>query len=111
MMPNASWFSLKASQLFRRIPEGRAKKVLKSAQKSSAEIIVVEVIRTKLDHFLPVRRRKSLLTALGIAFLCYTVFHSVLWPVQVLGDSMRPTFYNGTRHFVNKLAYWTEEPS
>jgi signal peptidase I len=31
--------------------------------------------------------------------------------VKVLGDSMRPTYYNGTRHYVNKLAYWSEKPS
>ena len=29
----------------------------------------------------------------------------MLWPVQVLGDSMLPNYHSGERHFVNKLAY------
>jgi signal peptidase I len=63
-----------------------------------------------LDRFLPEQRRKGLLAGLIIAALGYAVFRSVLWPVQVLGDSMCPTYYNGTRHYVNKLAYWAQKP-
>lgn len=47
---------------------------------------------------------------LGLVTMCYVLFSSVLWPVQVLGNSMEPTFDDGTRHYVNKMAYWTEKP-
>lgn len=55
-------------------------------------------------------RVKRFLGALALLTACYLVCSSLLWPVQVLGDSMEPTFDNGTRHYVNKLAYWSEKP-
>jgi signal peptidase I len=55
-------------------------------------------------------RTKTFLAMLGLVLACYAMFSSLLWPVQVLGDSMEPTFDNGTRHYVNKLAYWSEKP-
>ena len=31
-------------------------------------------------------------------------------PVQILGESMQPTYRNGTRHFLNRMAYWSKDP-
>ena len=47
---------------------------------------------------------------LAVVFVCFLVCHWVLWPVQVLGDSMCPNFEDGTLHYVNKLAYLSEKP-
>jgi signal peptidase I len=55
-------------------------------------------------------RTKTFLAMFAVVLVCYLVFSSLLWPVQVLGDSMQPTFDDGTRHYVNKLAYWSEKP-
>lgn len=69
-----------------------------------------EFARAKLNQFVPAQRRKGLFTALAITFVCYAIFQSVLWPVKVLGESMLPTYDDGTRHYVNRLAYWSEKP-
>ena len=58
----------------------------------------------------PALRKKVLFTALGLAFVCYAFFQWVLWPVKVMGESMLPTYQDGTRHFINKLAYRWEKP-
>lgn len=50
------------------------------------------------------------MTLLALVTFINVVSSSVLWPVKVLGDSMQPTFENGTHHYVNKLAYWSEKP-
>ena len=51
-----------------------------------------------------------LFTALLIAFVIYGLLQWVLWPVQILGDSMLPNYHAGERHFINKLAYLTDKP-
>ncbi|HMJ90284.1 MAG TPA: signal peptidase I, partial [Candidatus Acidoferrum sp.] len=53
---------------------------------------------------------RTLALSLGFVLVCHLVFSSVLWPVQVLGNSMQPNFDEGTRHYVNKFAYWSEKP-
>lgn len=65
---------------------------------------------TKLTWTSPKVRLKVLFSAFLIAFVCYGFFTWVLWPVQVLGDSMLPNYHNGERHFINKLAYLSEKP-
>ena len=64
----------------------------------------------KLSWNSPKVRLKVLFSAFVIAFLCYGFFTWVLWPVQVLGDSMLPNYRSGERHFVNKLAYRVDNP-
>jgi len=51
-----------------------------------------------------------LFAAMLIAFVIYAIFHWVLWPVQILGDSMLPNYHAGERHFINKLAYLSDKP-
>jgi signal peptidase I len=65
---------------------------------------------TKLTWTSPVLRMRVLGVAFLLAALCYAFFTWVLWPVKVLGDSMLPTFRNGERRFINKLAYWNAAP-
>ena len=55
-------------------------------------------------------RLKVLGTALALAFVCYAFFTWVLWPVKVTGDSMLPNYFNDSRHFIYKLAYWSGKP-
>ena len=55
-------------------------------------------------------RRKVLYITLLLALFCYAFFNWVLWPVKVVGDSMFPTYHDGARHFVNKLAYLSAKP-
>src|ERR1041385_5506617 len=64
----------------------------------------------KLTWRTPLIRLKVLLTALLIAFLCYGFFTWVLWPVKVAGQSMMPNYRDGSRHFINKLAYVSAAP-
>ena len=42
--------------------------------------------------------------------MIYGFFTWILWPVKVAGESMMPNYRNGSRHFINKLAYWSAEP-
>ena len=65
---------------------------------------------TKLTWTSPILRMKVLFIAFLGAFVCYGFFTWVLWPVQVLGDSMLPNYHSGERHFVNKLAYRVAPP-
>jgi signal peptidase I len=65
---------------------------------------------TKLTWTSPKVRLRVLFSAFLIAFVCYGFFTWVLWPVQVLGDSMLPNYHSGERHFINKLAYRTAKP-
>jgi signal peptidase I len=55
-------------------------------------------------------RTRTFAALLGFILLVHIVCSSVFWPVQVQGNSMEPNFDNGTRHYVNKLAYWSEKP-
>lgn len=64
----------------------------------------------KLGWSSPRLRLKVLGTSLLLAFLCYGFFTWALWPVKVTGDSMMPNYHNGSRHFINKLAYWSGRP-
>ena len=66
--------------------------------------------REKLSWSSPRLRFRVLGTSLLLAFLCYAFFTWVLWPVKVTGDSMMPNYRNGSRHFINKLAYWSGQP-
>ena len=50
------------------------------------------------------------MTAFLGAFAIYCFFTWVLWPVKVSGESMLPNYQDGSRHFINKLAYWSAEP-
>ncbi len=67
-------------------------------------------ILTKLTWTSPKLRMRVLFSAFLLAFTCYGFFTWVLWPVQVLGDSMLPNYHSGERHFVNKLAYRSAKP-
>ncbi len=64
----------------------------------------------KLTWTSPRLRLKVLFTAFLLAFFCYGFFNWVLWPVKVLGTSMLPNYQDGSRHFINKLAYWSAKP-
>src|SRR5205085_12516745 len=59
----------------------------------------------------PLLRAKVVYTALLAATVCFLFFKFWLMPVKILGDSMYPTYHNGTRHFLNRMAYWHKEPS
>jgi len=58
----------------------------------------------------PLVRLKVLISALLIAFVCYGFFTWILWPVKVAGQSMMPNYHDGSRHFINKLAYASSLP-
>jgi signal peptidase I len=58
----------------------------------------------------PKLRLRVLVTAFGAAFAIYCFFTWVLWPVKVSGESMMPNFRDGSRHFINKLAYISSDP-
>lgn len=64
----------------------------------------------KLTWKSPRLRAKVLLTALLLAFVTYGFFTWVLWPVKVSGESMMPNYRDGSRHFINKLAYRSAKP-
>ena len=64
----------------------------------------------KLTWRTPLVRLKVLMSALLIAFVCYGFFSWVLWPVKVAGQSMMPNYHDGSRHFINKLAYVSTVP-
>ena len=66
--------------------------------------------REKLTWRSPLVRLKVLVSALLIAFICYGFFTWVLWPVKVSGQSMMPNYPDGSRHFINKLAYSSTKP-
>jgi signal peptidase I len=59
---------------------------------------------------LSVLRFKILFAGMLMAFVTYGIFHWVLWPVQILGDSMLPNYHAGERHFINKFAYVSDQP-
>jgi signal peptidase I len=67
-------------------------------------------VRTNLSWLKPTPRTKTFLSLLGVVLAVNILCSSVLWPVQVLGNSMEPNFDHGTHHYVNKLAYWSEKP-
>lgn len=69
-----------------------------------------EPTKTKLTWTSPKVRLRVLFISFLIAFACYGFFTWVLWPVQVLGDSMLPNYHSGERHFINKLAYRAANP-
>jgi signal peptidase I len=47
---------------------------------------------------------------LGLALVAFLVFSFVLYPVQITGPSMYPTYRNGQINFINRLAYLNHEP-
>jgi signal peptidase I len=65
---------------------------------------------THAAHWFAVRR-SVLLVALAIAFFAYSVFHWVLWPIRISGDSMLPNYTDGQPNYINKLAYMTAAPA
>ena len=64
----------------------------------------------KLTWTSPRLRLRVLFTTFLFAFICYGFFNWVLWPVKVSGTSMLPNYQDGSRHFINKLAYWSAKP-
>ncbi len=64
----------------------------------------------KLTWTSPRLRLSVFVTAFALAFLIYGFFTWFLWPVKVAGESMMPNYRDGSRHFINKLAYWSAEP-
>ena len=58
----------------------------------------------------PLVRKKFLTTVLMLAAIFFSVFKFWLMPVKILGESMYPTYRNGTRHFLNRMAYWSAQP-
>jgi len=58
----------------------------------------------------PLVRGKFLIKALFLAGLCFVFFKFGLMPVKILGESMQPTYRDGTLHFLNRMAYWSEGP-
>src|SRR4051812_47997399 len=58
----------------------------------------------------PLVRKKFLATAFLCAAVFFIFFKFWFMPVKILGDSMYPTYLDGTRHFLNRMAYWSNEP-
>src|SRR5436305_1844135 len=58
----------------------------------------------------PLVRKNFLATVLVLGALFFSIFKFWLMPVKILGESMYPTYRNGTRHFLNRMAYWSAEP-
>lgn len=58
----------------------------------------------------PLLRAKVVYIAVTVATICFVIFKFWLMPVKILGDSMYPTYHNGTRHLLNRMAYWSKEP-
>ena len=52
----------------------------------------------------------TLIRAACLAVVCYVVFKFVLLPIRVFGESMEPTYRDGSRNFVNALSYLRSEP-
>lgn len=55
-------------------------------------------------------RKGVLYAALGISFMGFALFNWVWWPVVISGDSMVPSYHDGQPTYLNKLAYWSDEP-
>src|SRR5436190_10776646 len=87
---------------FQILRPGRQAAMLRSMQEENAP--------AKLTWTSPHLRLKVLLITFLFAFLCYGFFNWVLWPVKVSGTSMLPNYQDGSRHFINKLAYWSAKP-
>ena len=58
----------------------------------------------------PLIRKKFLAVTLFSALICFSFFKFWFMPVKILGESMYPTYRNGTRHFLNRMAYWSKDP-
>jgi signal peptidase I len=56
------------------------------------------------------RPKVTLLRALVLAAICIVVFHFILVPIRVQGISMLPTYRNGQRSCLYRLAYLWQEP-
>jgi len=57
------------------------------------------------------RRLEFCVSLLILIVFAVGVRHFVAEPVRVVGDSMHPTLAEGDLMLVEKLTYWTEEPS
>ena len=55
-------------------------------------------------------RRSVLCWMLALCFACFTISRWIIWPVQISGDSMVPSYFDGQANYINKLAYWNEAP-
>ncbi|MDB6129463.1 MAG: signal peptidase [Verrucomicrobiales bacterium] len=53
---------------------------------------------------------KTLIRLLFLIFLNLLLFKSLLVPIRVTGDSMEPTYADGSINFVNKWAYLNSPP-
>jgi signal peptidase I len=56
------------------------------------------------------RPKNTLLRILVLVALCAVTFQFILWPIQVDGISMEPTYHDRRICCVNRLAYWRQEP-
>ena len=81
------------------------KKSLTDADKKG---VTREVINNQFKP--PKVRRRVLYLGLIICLSTFSVFHWVLWPVKIAGDSMVPNYYDGQPTYINRLAYWTSSP-
>ena len=52
----------------------------------------------------------TLVRALILAVLCVLGYNATLLHIRVEGISMLPTYQDGSRHFVNRLAYLWHGP-
>ena len=52
----------------------------------------------------------TLVRAVILAVLCVVGYEASLFHIRVEGISMLPTYQDGSRHFVNRLAYLWHEP-
>ena len=56
------------------------------------------------------RPKATLLRILALAVICYVLFNFILWPIQVDGISMEPTYHDHRVNCVNHLAYLFHDP-
>lgn len=56
------------------------------------------------------RPRATLVRIVVLAAVCLVVFNFILWPIQVDGISMEPTYHNHRLDCVNRLAYLFHDP-
>jgi len=56
------------------------------------------------------RPKTTLMRILVLAVACYVVFNFALWPIQVNGISMEPTYHDHGINCVNRLSYLFHAP-
>jgi signal peptidase I len=58
----------------------------------------------------PDRTVRRLACLIGIAVIAFLIFRFLLFPIQIMGPSMFPTYKDGQFNFMNTLAYMWHEP-